>query len=248
MKLISVITPAFNAEKFIVDTIESVLSQTYENWEMIIVDDCSSDNTARVVKEYCDKDSRISLIRHSTNQGVAAARNTALSKARGEYIAFLDSDDMWFPEKLEIQYKFMEENGYVLTYTSYQNYFSDSMKKGKIISIPPKMTYKAIFYNTAIACLTVMVNRAKTGNFEMPDLNHFEDQCTWQSILAKGFIAYGLNRNLALYRISSASLTSDKQRAAIKQWNVYRKYYGFSIFKSLIYFAGYAMRAMVKHL
>ena len=112
MKLISIITPAYNAEKFIGSTIESVLSQTYQNWEMLIVDDCSFDNTVKVVEEYCNMDSRIKLFRHTENLGVAAARNTALSKAQGEYVAFLDSDDMWVPQKLDKQYGMSKHESY----------------------------------------------------------------------------------------------------------------------------------------
>ena len=248
MKLISIITPAYNAEKYIGSTIESVLSQTYQNWEMLIVDDCSHDNTVKVVEEYCNIDTRIRLIKLSQNQGVAGARNTALSQAKGEYIAFLDSDDMWMPRKLDRQYHFMEENDYVLTYTSYQKYISDTNEKGKIICVPKKMTHNAIFYNTAIACLTVMINKSKVGNFQMPMLTHSEDQCTWQSILAKGYSAYGLNENLALYRVSDNSLTANKGKSAKRQWDVYRKYYGFSILKSSIYFLSYAIHAVIKHL
>lgn len=248
MKLISIITPAYNAEKFIGSTIESVLSQTYTNWEMLIVDDCSSDGTVKVVEEYCNTDARIKLIKHSENQGVAAARNTALANANGEYIAFLDSDDMWSPQKLDRQYRFMEDNGYVLTYTAYQKYDSEANKKGKVISVPKKMTRNAIFYNTAIACLTVMVNKTQVGDFAMPLLKHSEDQCTWQDILSRGYSAYGLNENLALYRVSSGSLTSNKSRAAKSQWKVYRNYYGFSVLKSGVFFFSYAVHAVVKHL
>lgn len=248
MKLISIITPAFNAEKYIEETIKSVLRQTYENWEMLIVDDCSSDITVEIVEKYCRADSRIKLIRHSENQGVAKSRNTALAEARGAYIAFLDSDDMWMPHKLDTQYRFMEENEYAFSYTAYQKYVSESNTKRKIISVPKKMTYNSIFYNTAIACLTVMVNREKVGNFKMPVLNHSEDQCTWQTILSRGYTAYGLNESLALYRVSENSMTANKGKSAKQQWNVYRKYYGFSVIKSSVFFLSYALHAVIKYI
>jgi teichuronic acid biosynthesis glycosyltransferase TuaG len=142
----------------------------------------------------------------------------------------------------------MEDNGYVLTYTSYQKYISETNENGKIISVPNKMTRNAIFSNTAIACLTVMVNKSIVGDFQMPMLTRSEDQCTWQSILAKGYSAYGLNENLALYRVSDNSLTANKGKAAKRQWNVYRKYYGFSVIKSSMYFLSYAIHAVIKHL
>ena len=248
MKLISVITPAFNAEKCISAAIQSVIGQTYQNWEMLIVDDCSSDNTVDVVEKFCALDSRIKLIRHLKNQGVATARNTALAQAKGAYIAFLDSDDMWMPQKLYLQYRFMEENGYAFTYTAYQKYISKSEGKGKVIAVPKRMTRTAIFYNTVIACLTVMINKEKVGSFEMPLLNHAEDQCTWQEILSRGYVAYGLNENLALYRVSDNSLTTNKGKAAKLQWSVYRKYYNFSLLKSATCFLSYALHAIMRHL
>lgn len=248
MKLVSIITPAYNAAGYIAATIESVRAQSYQNWEMLIVDDCSSDNTVQVVEKYCSLDSRIRLIRHVQNQGVAGARNTALSEAKGEYVAFLDSDDMWMPNKLDMQLSFMEENGYVLTYTAYQKYISETDARDKVITVPKKMTRNAIFYNTAIACLTVMVNKEKSGDFKMPLLKHSEDQCTWQTILSRGYVAYGLNENLALYRVSRNSMTANKGKSAKRQWDVYRKHYGFSLLRSCWYFVSYAFHAVIKHL
>lgn len=248
MKKISIITPVYNAEKYITDTINSVLAQTYTNWEMIIVDDCSTDRTTQIVESFCQKDNRIKLIKHQKNQGVAMTRNTALAHAKGEYIAFLDGDDLWCDKKLEKQLAFMEKNGYVLTYTAYEKLSSSPGIKNKIIYVPSKMTYKEIYYNTAIACLTVMINREKAGDFEMPILDHAEDQCTWQMILKKGFVAYGLNENLASYRVNFNSLTGNKIKAAQKQWKVYRKYHNFSFVKSCVYFTSYAVRAAIKHL
>lgn len=248
MKKVSIITPAHNSALYIEEAIESVLSQTYQNWEMLIVDDCSSDNTVEIVASYCEKDSRIKMIKHMENKGVAGARNTALKVATGKYIAFLDSDDMWLPQKLENQIEFMEEKKCVLSYTAYQKYYSNTKTRGSIVRVPAKMTYNSIFYNTAIACLTVMVNRELSGYFEMPLLNHTEDQCTWQIVLRESKYALGLNENLALYRISSTSLTANKWNALKKQWNTYRNYHNLSVLQSGIYFIGYALNAVVKHL
>jgi len=177
---------------------------------------------------------------------VAAARNTALDAAKGEYIAFLDSDDLWLPEKLEKQYAFMEKNHYALNYTKYRLFYSVD-KLGKEISVPMKMTYKDIFKNTAIACLTVMVNRKMVGDFHMPPLNHTEDQCTWQEILKRGYEAYALDETLSLYRIKNNSLTSDKRKVIKRQWNTYRQYYKFPIYKSCYYFLCYAINALKKY-
>ncbi len=243
--MISIITPAYNAEKSIAKTIESVLAQTHTDWEMIIVDDCSKDNTYDVAKQYADKDDRIKVVKQEKNGGVASARNTALKLAKGDYIAFLDSDDLFLPDKLEKQLKFMEENGYVLTYTKYQN-IDEKDALGKVISVPNKMTYEDIFRNTAIACLTVMVNRKKSGEFYMPPLNHTEDQCTWQDILSRGYEAYALQEVLSLYRVSSNSLTGNKFKVIKRQWYTYRKYHKLSLVKSSYYFMCYAFNAVMK--
>lgn len=248
MKLISIITPAYNAGAFLEETIKSVQAQTYKNWEMLIVDDCSKDNTVEVAQRYAREDPRVRLIRHEENQGVAGARNTALAQAKGEYVAFLDSDDLWLPEKLQKQLAFMEENGHILTYTAFQRFDSETGERGKVIPAPPKMTYQSIFYNTAIGCLTVMVNRERSGPIEMPKLRHAEDQCTWQSILKDGHTAYGIPEVLALYRVSGGSMTANKGKAARRQWDVYRQYHGFSVVKSGVYFAGYAIHALLRHL
>lgn len=245
---ISIITPAYNAEQYIAETIKSVQNQTFSDWEMIIVDDCSTDDTYKLSYSFSEKDNRIKIIQHEKNCGVAAARNTALDAAKGDYIAFLDSDDMWMPEKLEKQLAFMENNRYALTYTKYQIYHTSSNKLGKIITVPKRMTYKSIFGNTAIACLTVMVNRKMVGAFHMPPLNHTEDQCTWQEILSRGYIAYGLDENLALYRISDKSLTGNKIISIKRQWSTYRNYHKFSVLRSCYYFICYAFSALFKHL
>lgn len=246
--LVSVITPAYNASGYLEECIDSVLAQSYGNWEMIIVDDHSSDDTYRIAEKYAEKDNRIKIIQHERNCGVAAARNTALEAAKGDYIAFLDSDDLWNKDKLYKQLCFMEENIYAISYTSYQKVDAFTNKKGKIIRIPKVMTYEKIFGNTAIACLTVMVNRKAVGDFYMPQLDHTEDQCTWQDILNRGYVAYGLNENLAYYREGNISLTNDKKNSTKKQWNTYRDYYKFGILRSAFYFTQYIVNAVIKHM
>lgn len=247
MSVVSVITPAYNAAQYLPETIESVQRQTFTDWEMLIVDDCSTDDTYQIACRYAWEDSRIRVIRHEKNAGVSAARNTALDAAFGEYIAFLDSDDLWLPEKLEKQLAFMRGNGYVLTYTTYQQFRSDTKELGKIMRAPKKMTRRAIYGNTAIGCLTVMVDRKAAGTFHMPPIHHTEDQCTWQEILQKcDTAAYGLQENLALYREGNASLTQSKSGAAKKQWKTYREFHRFSVWKSGYYFVNYAINAVLR--
>lgn len=244
---ISIITPAYNAGRFLPEAVQSVEQQTFTDWEMIIVDDCSKDDTYKVACGFAKNDNRIKVIQHKINSGVAAARNTALDAATGDYIAFLDSDDKWMPEKLEMQLSFMERYNYALTYTSYQLFNSNTGQLERIILAPKKMTARAIYGNTAIGCLTVIVNRKMVGTFHMPLLNHTEDNCTWQEILNRGYVAYGMDEVLSLYREGNTSLTNSKKKAAMQQWQTYREYYKFSVLESVCYFICYAINAIKKH-
>lgn len=248
MPKVSVITPAYNAEKYLKQTIKSVQKQTFSDWEMIISDDCSTDDTVRIAEEMAEKDQRIIVVKNKYNLGVASTRNSAIEKANGQYIAFVDSDDLWLPHKLEEQLEFMEENKYVLTYTNYKKFISETNEiLPKIIRAPKFMTAEKIYGDTSIGCLTVMVNRDLSGPFHMPVIDHTEDNITWQRILSKGFIAYRLDKVLALYRENNNSMTSNKKKAAIQQWNTYRKFYGFSVPKSAFYFSSYTVNAVKKH-
>lgn len=248
MSKVSVITPAYNAAPFLEEAVESVQSQSFVDWEMIIVDDCSMDETYNIAQQLAKKDDRIRVLQNEKNSGVAATRNKALDVATGEYIAFLDADDLWLSQKLEKQVQFMDTGKYVLTYTNYQKFNSDTgQRQKKVIKAPSTMTAKRIYGDTSIGCLTVMVNRNKSGPFHMPLIDHTEDNITWQEILSKGYTAYRLDEVLSLYREGNESLTSGKKSAAKQQWSTYRNYYNFSITKSLFYFSQYAYHAMKKH-
>lgn len=248
MSRVSVITPAYQAARFLEETIKSVQAQTFPAWEMIIVDDCSIDDTYALALRIAEKDERIKVLRNEKNSGVAATRNKALDAATGEYIAFLDSDDLWLPQKLEKQVEFMDTGQYVLTYTNYQKFNSETGERNnKVIRAPATMTAKRIYGDTSIGCLTVMVNRNKSGPFHMPLLGHTEDNITWQEILARGYVAHRLDEVLSLYREGNASLTSGKKSAAKQQWSTYREYYKFSVPKSAYYFTQYAFHAVKKH-
>ncbi len=248
MVLVSVITPAYNAAHFLEEAVKSVQNQTFSDWEMIIVDDCSTDETFSLAQRLAENDQRIKVLRNKKNSGVAATRNKAMDAATGEYIAFLDSDDLWLPQKLERQVKFMAEGQYALTYTNYQKFDSQTgERQSKIIRAPATMTSRHIYGNTSIGCLTVMVNRKITGPFHMPLIGHTEDNITWQEILARGYIAHRLDEVLSLYREGNTSLTSSKREAAKQQWHTYREYYNFSIIKSTYYFIQYAFHAIKKH-
>lgn len=248
MSRVSIITPAYNSALYLEESVNSVLAQTFTNWEMIIVDDCSTDSTYHLALSLAEKDSRIKVFQNEKNSGVAVTRNRALDEATGEYIAFLDSDDLWLPQKIEKQLKFMDVGHYVFSYTNYQKFDSKTgERQNKIIRAPDHMTAKRIYGDTSIGCLTVMVNRNKSGPFHMPLIGHTEDNITWQEILAKGFVGYRLDEVLSLYREGNISLTSRKKNAAKQQWITYRDYYKFSFVKSAYYFSKYAFHAVKKH-
>jgi len=245
---ISVITPAYNSEAYLAETIESILAQDYADWELIIVDDHSTDRTYQIADEFAKKDKRIKVIRNPENMGVAASRNAALDAASGEYVAFCDADDLWLPQKLSRQIRFMEDGQYVLTYTNYQKFNSSTGERSrKILRAPAKITAEMIYGNTSIGCLTVMVNRSRSGPFHMPLLKHMEDNITWQNILSKGYTGYRLDEVLSLYREGNSSMTNRKSKAAREQWDIYRNYYHFSTCRSLYYFSKYAFHAVLKH-
>lgn len=246
--MISIITPAYNAENFICETIKSVQAQTYKDWELIIVDDCSTDYTSVLANDYAKEDSRIKVIKAPQNGGVAKARNIGLENAKGDYIAFVDSDDLWKPEKLKKQLAFMKEKGCILSYTDFQKFNTTDASLGKVMRCPKKMRANDILKNTAIGCLTVMVDKKQAGEFRMPPLNHTEDNCTWYHILKNtGQTAYNLGEVLSLYRDGNASMTKNKGKSAKQQWETYRCYFKFSRIKSAYYFAWYAINAVMRH-
>lgn len=245
---VSIITPAYNAENFLCETIMSVQAQTYKDWELIIVDDCSTDYTNLLAKDYAKEDGRIKVIRAPQNGGVAKARNIGLENATGEYIAFVDSDDLWKPDKLEKQLAFMQEKGCVLSYTDFQKLNSSDGSLGKVMRCPKQMRADDILKNTAIGCLTVMVDKKQAGEFRMPLLNHTEDNCTWYHILKNsGQTAYNVGEVLSLYRDGNASMTKNKGKSAKQQWQTYRRFFKFSRIKSAYYFACYAINAVLRH-
>jgi glycosyltransferase involved in cell wall biosynthesis len=232
--LISVITPLYNSKHFISETLESVLSQSYQNCEMIIVDDCSTDNGADIVKEFQKKDHRIELIKLKKNSGAAVARNTAIKNAKGRYIAFLDSDDLWHPEKLEKQIKFMQDNDYAFTYTNYQKMTESGELIDEIVKSPSELDYKKALHTNYIGCLTAMYDTKKIGKIYMPEIRKRQDYGLWLKIL-KQVNGHGLNENLAYYRVRDNSVSSDKINLLKYNWKLYRDIENLSILRSSYY-------------
>ena len=246
MELVSIIMPAYNCGRFIAESIRSVLSQTYTQWELLIADDCSTDNTADVVASFNDQ--RIHYLRNNKNIGAAETRNKALRMAKGRYIAFLDADDLWMPTKLEHQIAFMQKYGYAFTFTDYQIINEDGSLTGKTLKMPSSLTYRQYCCNTAIGCLTVVTDRKQTGDFLMPDIRSSHDMALWLQIMKRGFTAYSLPECLGSYRLVSTSNTAKKWKAAKDVWRVYRKLEGMDVINASFCFCGYAWHAILKRL
>ena len=244
--LVSIIMPNYNSEKYIKQTICSVLAQTYKNWELLFVDDCSSDSSVELVKTFQDK--RIRIFYTSKNSGAAVARNIAIKAAQGKWIAFLDSDDLWLPEKLEKQIHYMESNNFSFTYTDY-NVIDEN---NKIIStFKPKKsicTYSDVLKHNCIGCLTVIYDSSKLGKIFMPtNAVKREDMACWLDILKKVEKAYCLHECLANYKRHSNSVSSNKIKMLKYQWLVYRKVENINILKSFYYIIHWAIMGVFKY-
>ncbi|GAF15124.1 N-acetylgalactosaminyl-diphosphoundecaprenol glucuronosyltransferase [Bacillus sp. JCM 19045] len=244
--LVSIITPVYNCEAFLPHTIESVLNQTYENWELLLINDASSDHSQTIAHAYTKRDSRIHLYHLPKNSGAAVARNEALQHANGKYVAFLDGDDLWKNEKLTRQVQFMEDNQYSFTFTGYRILKEDGTERAKVIQAPQRITYDQLLANTIIGCLTVMLNQEKLGKLQMPTLRTRQDLLLWLSILKKGTVAYGINEELAAYRKVGNSISSNKWKAAKQNWEIYRKHEELSLLKSCRVFCSYAWNGFKK--
>ena len=246
MDIVSIITPSYNSEKYLKDCILSVLNQTLTSWEMLIVDDASTDNSRTVIEPYLKKDKRIKAFFLEKNIGPAMARNYAINKASGRYIAFLDSDDMWLPHKLEVQLDFMKLNNYSFVFSSYQVISENNSNIINEIVVPNKISYNQYLKNTIIGCLTVMIDKNSYGELQMPDLRSSHDMALWLDLLREGEFAFGIEQPLAKYRLVKSSNTNNKFNAIYDVWKVYRNYEGFSFFYSLYNFVFYLFNAIKK--
>jgi teichuronic acid biosynthesis glycosyltransferase TuaG len=245
MPLVSIITPSWNVERLIGETIESVQAQTLGDWELLIADDCSTDKTAAVVEGYAAKDPRIKLIRQPRNGGPALARQAAIEQAQGRFIAFLDSDDLWLPAKLERQIAFARERRAALSFTAFRRINENGSVTGRLIPVPDSLSYQQLLENTSIATLTAIVDRDVAGNIAMKN-EPYDDFCLWLSILKPGHIAYGLNEDLARYRVRGVSVSSRPLRSAGWVWHIYRHVERLSLVKSAWCFAHWSARAWLK--
>ena len=248
--LISIIVPVYNAGAYIRETISMVAAQTHGNWELLLVDDGSEDDSREKIRESMESgDARIRLIEKQQNEGAARARNTGIEASKGRYVAFLDADDLWMPDKLEKELAFMKEKQAAFVFTAYEFGDEDAKRTGKVVNVPPSLTYFKALSRTVIFTTTVMLDTERTGRelIRMPEVKS-EDTATWWKILKNGFTAYGLNEVLAVYRRPARSLSSNKLEAIRRIWNLYRKQEKLSLWYSVYNLFFWAVRATMRRL
>jgi len=245
-KLVSVIMPVYNCEKYVVDAINSVLKQTYSNLELIVIDDGSRDNTIKIIENLSKQDSRIKLIKNEKNLGVSATRNKGITYAKGEWIAFLDSDDIWISTKLEKQLKYADEVGaeFIFTGVAYINENNEPYKG--IFEVPCKVSYKNLLKQNVITCSSVLIKKYFFKTIKMKNDKMHEDYAVWLRILKTGVYAYGINEPLLIYRISKNSKSGNKIKTIKMTYRVYR-FIGINPICSLYYMLNHVLRSVIKY-
>lgn len=249
--MVSIIVPVYNAAAFIKETMKMVQAQSFRDWEMILVDDCSKDNSCEVIENYLKEqpDERIRLLKNEKNQGAAMSRNYGIKEAKGRYIAFLDADDVWLAHKLQTQLEFMEKEDAGFVFSAYEFGDEFAVGTGKIVHVPESLTYKKALSRTVIFTTTVLLDTKKISKelIYMPNVPS-EDSATWWQILRSGHVARGLDQVLAIYRRPAKSLSSNKLKAIQRIWYLYRKVEKLPLHTSCIVFIGWAYRATVRRI
>ena len=248
--MVSIVVPVYNAANYIADTIKMVCEQTYRDWELILVDDASTDNSVSVIEDIIKgQKKRIRLIRKRVNEGAAEARNTGIDASAGRFIAFLDADDVWKRDKLKKQVAFMEATGAAFSFHTYEFGDEAANPTGRIVHAPAELNFKKALSRTVIFTSTVMFDThiIDMEIIHMPDVPS-EDTATWWRILRSGYVAKGLDENLAIYRRPAGSLSSNKLAAIGRIWFLYRNIADLSVPQSLFYFGGWAIRATLRRL
>jgi len=231
-EMVSVITPTYNCGKFIAETIESIQAQTYTNWELIIVDNCSTDNTKDVVNSYIKNDSRIKYHCLEKNSGAAIARTKAMQLAEGQYMAFCDSDDLWMSNKLEKQLEFMNENNCAFTCTAYEQIDEDGKSLERVIKTVKKTDYNRLLLDCPVGNSTVMYDVEKMGKFEVPNIRKRNDDALWLQMLKKEKYIWGMQDVLMRYRVRKNSISSNKIQLIKYHWKLYREIEHLSVVRS----------------
>lgn len=248
-ELVSVIMPVHNAETFLDQSIQSVIVQTYQNWELLVVDDCSNDNSAIVIQKFVQQDNRIKYLKTNRPSGSPILpRDIGIENAKGRYIAFLDSDDAWLPNKLEIQLKMFEQyEDMAVCFSNYEKMTEGGKRNNRVVQAPAITTYKQLLLGNVIGCLTAVYDTQKVGKVFFQNHSH-EDYILWLEILKKGYVARNTNTIEALYRVRENSVSSNKLKTLCWQWDIYRNVEKIGLFRSSYYFFNYAYRAFKKAL
>lgn len=244
--LVSIVVPVYNASRFLKDTIATVQNQTHINWELIFVDDCSTDNSVQIIQKYTKEDKRIKLFKNSVNSHAAITRNKGIDEAKGRYVAFLDADDLWEPTKLDKQVVFMQEKDCAFSFTGYEFADEDGKPNGKKVSVPASITYMQALKNTTIWTSTVMLDTKKLTKqtMHMPNIRRGQDTATWWKILKIVPKADGINEVLSYYRRTTDSLSANKLTALKRTWHIYRVVEKLGIIPSFYNFTCYVYNAV----
>ena len=245
--LVSIITPSFNSAKFIAETIQSVQHQTHQNWEMIIVDDGSFDETEHIVRSIIEKDKRIQFYKLTQNSGPAIARNTGIEKASGKYMTFIDADDIWFPTFIENSITTIDETGIPFVFSSYKRANEQLEFVYSDFIVPNKVSYSDILKSNSISCLTAFVEIQKLGKKYMPLIRKRQDMGLWLNYLKVVPFAHGIQETQAIYRIRENSLSRKKSDLIKYQWQFYRNVEKLNIFQSLYYMSHWMYRGFMKY-
>ena len=237
--LVSIITPTYNSEKYIAQTIRSVQSQSYSNWEMIIVDDCSSDKTESIIMDFINNDSRISFYQLQKNSGAGVARNQAVDLAKGRYIAFLDSDDLWKPEKLQKQITFLELNNLPFTFSFYECIDEEGAPLNLRVEAPKTLKYWQLFFSNFVGNLTGVYDTHFFGKIPISNIRKRQDWMVWLTVLKKVRFAEVVPESLAFYRVRKDSISASKWKLIQHNFAVYRQFHQLNVFVSLCCLAGF---------
>lgn len=233
--LVSIIMPAFNAERFIDEAVKSVQAQSYTSWELLIVDDCSTDRTFAHARLLADADARVRCTRLERNSGAAMARNRAMEMARGQYMAFLDADDLWHPDKLTRQLEFMSSHGVALCCTAYEQVDEHGAPTGKVLSSPRRVGYNRLLLDCPVGNSTVMYDVSRLGKFEVPDIRKRNDDALWLRMLKREKYIWGIPDVLAQYRVRSDSISANKLSLVKYHWRLYRDIEHLSVVRSVFH-------------
>jgi teichuronic acid biosynthesis glycosyltransferase TuaG len=246
--LVSVIMPVRNGAAHLQDALESVRSQTVTDFELLVTDDSSTDGSRELLAKFASNDDRVRIFRRNGQRHAAAARNLALSRARGQYAAFLDADDIWLSDKLERQLEFMRAKDAYFSYTAYEKIDADGRRRDRIVSVPTRLDYPALLKGCAIGCSTAVIDIRRTGPLQMPAIRRGHDYACWLRLVRRFGPAQGLNEPLGFYREHPGSLSSNKFRKAAMNWRIYRQEEGLSFLRATACMGAYIYHGVRKRL